>query len=76
MVVEQVSAQWVMEAHYSSMAEGVRQEGVLLPVEGVETESEASVAPPPTEPNVVLSEREQPLSSSSVPSADATGWPQ
>ena len=75
MVVEHVSMQWVMEAHCSSMAEGVRQEDVIQPVEGVETGLEASVVPPPTEPNVIPSESELPLSSSIVPSVDAIGWP-
>jgi hypothetical protein len=58
MVVEQVSAQWVMEARHSSMAEGMHQEDVIQPADGVESKSEASVVPPPTEPNVVLSESE------------------
>ena len=62
MVVEQVFAQWVMEAHHSSMAEGVLQEDVIQLAEGVEAGSEASVVPPPSEPNVVPSEGEQPLS--------------
>ena len=75
MVAEQVSVQWVMEARRSSMAEGVRQEDVIQPADGVETGSEASVVPPPTEPNVVPSKSEQPLSSSIVPSADAAGRP-
>ena len=75
MVVEQVSTQWVMEAHRSSMAECVHQEDVIQPVDGVETRSEASVVPPSTEPNVVPSESEQPLSSSIVSSADVVGRP-
>ena len=29
MVAEQVSVQWVMEAHRASVAEGVRQEDVI-----------------------------------------------
>ena len=37
MVAEQVSVQWVMEAHRSSVAKGVRQEDVIQPVDGVET---------------------------------------
>ena len=72
MVAEQVSAQWVMEAHRVSMAEGMRQEGIIQPVDGVEVGSEASVAPPPTETNVVPSASERPLSLSTEPSADAT----
>ena len=76
MVAEQVSTRWVMEARRSSMAEGVHQEDVIQPTDGVETGSEASVIPPPTEPNVVPSESEQPLSSLVVSSADAIGRPQ
>ena len=71
MVAEQVSAQWVMEARYASMAEGMCQEDVILPADGVEVGSEASVVPPPTEPNVAPSESERPLSSSVASSADA-----
>ena len=73
MVAEQVSVQWVMEAHRASMAEGVRQEDVIQPTDGVETGLGASIVPPSTEPNVVPSEGEQPLSSSTEPSVDATG---
>ena len=76
MVAEQVSTQWVMEAHRLSMAEGVRQEDVIQPTDGVETGLEASVVPPPTEPNVVLPESELPLPSPVMPSADAAGRPQ
>ena len=76
MVAEQVFAQWVMEAHRSSVAEGVHQEDVIRPMDGMETELGASVIPPPTKPNVVPSASEQPLSSSTVPSVDATGRPQ
>ena len=65
MVAEQVSAQWVMEARRSGLVEGVCQEDVIQPTDGVETGSD-----------VVPSENEQPLSSSIEPSADATGWPQ
>ena len=42
---------------------GVHQEDVIRPTDEVETGSGASVVPPPTEPNVVPSEGEQPLSS-------------
>ena len=62
MVAVQVSVQWVMEAHRASMAEGVRQEDVIQPMDGVETGSGASIILPPTEPNVIPSEGEQPLS--------------
>ena len=66
MVAEQVSAKWVMEACHSSMAEDACQEDVILPVEGVEIRSEVGV---------ILLGSELPLSSSTVPSADAVGRP-
>ena len=72
MVAEQVSAQWVMEARHASMAEGVHQEDVMKSIDGVEAGSEASIVQPPTEPNVVPAESEQPLSLLTVPSVDAT----
>ena len=58
LVAEQVSAQWVMEARRASAAEGMCQEDVTQPTDGVEAWSEASVIPPPTEPNVAPSESE------------------
>ena len=75
MVAEQVTAQWVMEDRRSSVAEDVHREGVIQPVEGVETGSEASVVPPPTKPNVVPIGSELPSSLSTVPSADAVRRP-
>jgi len=65
-----------MEARRASMAEGMRQEDVTQPTDGVVAESEASIVLPPTEPNVVPSESEQPLSLSVAPSADTAGQPQ
>jgi len=76
MVAEQVFAQWVMEAHRSSMAEGVRQEDIIQPTGGVETRSETNIVMHPIEPNVVPSASEQPLSSSTMPSANDAGRPQ
>ena len=76
MVAEQVSVQWVMEAHRVSMAEGMHQEDIIQPTDGVETRSETSIVPPPTEPNVVPSASKQSLSLSTTPSADAAGRPQ
>ena len=64
-----------MEARRVSVAEGVRQEDVIQPMDGVEIGFGASVVPPPTELSIVPSEGEQPLSSSTEPSADAAGWP-
>ena len=58
LVAEQVSAQWVMDARRANAAEGARQEDVAQPVDGVEPRSEANVAPPLTEPNVIQSESE------------------
>ena len=57
------------------MAEDARWEDVAMPMEGVEIGSEASVVPPPIEPNVVPTRSELPSSSSTVLLADATGWP-
>ena len=57
------------------MAKDVCQEDIIQPMEGVETGFEASVVPPPTEPNVVPTKSELPLSLSIVPSADAAGRP-
>ena len=74
-VAEQVTAQWVMEARHSSVAEDVRRDDVVQPVEGVETGVEASVIPPPTEPNVVPTESELPPSLSIVPTVDDAGRP-
>ena len=75
MVAEQVTAQWVMEAHHSSVAEDMRREDVVQPMDGVETGSEVSVVPTPTEPNVVSTTTELPSSSSTIPSADAARGP-
>jgi len=75
MVAEQVTAQWVMEAWRSFVVEDVHQEYVIQPMEGVEIGSEASIVSPPTEPNVVPTKSELPLSLSTVPSTDAVGRP-
>ena len=53
LLAEQVSTQWVMDAHRADMAESVRQEDVAQPMDGVEPGLEMNVALPPTEPNVV-----------------------
>ena len=76
LVAEQVSAQWVMDARHADMAEGARQGDVAQPVDGVEPGSKADVAPPPTEPNVALSEDEQSLPSLVEPVANTIGEPQ
>ena len=54
-----------------SVTEGMHQEDVTQPTDGVEVRSEAL-----SEPSVAPSEGEQPLSSSVVSSADATRWPE
>ena len=75
LVGEQVSAQWVMDARRAGMAASVHQEDVAQPMDGVEPRLEASVAPPPTNPNVAQSEDEQPLPSPVEPVVDATMEP-
>ena len=65
-----------MEARRASVAEDMRQEDITQPADGVEARSEVSVVPPPTEPNVIPSESELPLSLSIVPSAEAVKRPQ
>ena len=75
LVAEQVSAQWVMDARRANVAEGVHQEDVASPMDGVEPRLEANVAPAPFEPNVAQPKDEQPLPSLVTPSADATGQP-
>ena len=65
-----------MEARRASVAEGVRQEDVGQPMDGVEPRSEENIIPPPTEPSVVPLETEQLLSLSTEAVADAAGQPQ
>ena len=60
MVAEQVSAQWVMDAHRVNVAEGAHQEDIAQPMDGADPGSEADVALPPTEPSIAPSEGEQP----------------
>ena len=76
MVAEQVSAQWVMDAHRVNMAESVRQGDIAQPVDGAEPGSEVDIAPPSTEPNVVQPGSEQPVPFPVAPTADAAGQPQ
>ena len=54
-----------------SVTEGVCQEDITQPTDGVEVRSEAL-----SKPSVAPSEGEQPLSSPVVSSADAAGWPE
>ena len=58
------------------MAEGMGQVDVAQPIDGVEPRLEANVASSLTEPNIVLSETEQPSSSPVEPIADAAEQPQ
>ena len=60
-----------MEARRASMAEGVCQEDVTQPTDGVEVRLEAL-----SEPSVASLEGEQPLSSSVVSLADVAWWPE
>ena len=86
MVAKQVTAQWVMEAHRSTMATDVCQEDIIQPMEGAEAGLEASVVPPPTEPNIipttaepsaiVLTSTELPSSSPTAPLTNTAGEPQ
>jgi len=64
-----------MEARHVSLVEGVHQEDVIQPMDGVEARSEASVVLPSTEPDIAPSKSEQPLSSSLTPLVDAIGRP-
>ena len=75
LVAEQVSAQWVMDAHHVDMARSVRQEDIAQSADGVEPGSEVDVAPPLAEPNVAQSEDKQPLPSPIKPVVDATEEP-
>ena len=74
-VIEQVTAQWVMEARHLTVVEDMRREDAVHPMVRVETGLEASVVLPPTEPNIVLTKSKLPLSSSTIPSADAGRGP-
>ena len=74
MVAEQVTTQWVMEAHRSSVAEDVLQEDVIQPMEGVETGSEASIIPTIAELSAISpTTTKLPSSSSTIPSVDVAG---
>ena len=76
LVTKQVSVQWVMDARRVSVGKGARPEDIIQPVDGVEPGSKVNVVPPLTEPNVVPSKTEHPLSSLVEPAADAAGQPQ
>ena len=65
-----------MDAHREDMAGSMRQGDVAQPADGAEPRSRVDIAPPSTEPNVVLSGSEQPVPSLVAPTADATGPPQ
>ena len=63
---EQVTTQWMMVAHRSTMAADVHQEDVVQPTEAAEVGSEVSI---------VLTIAELPLSLSITPSADVAWGP-
>lgn len=67
--------QWLIKAHRSTMTAYVCREDVVQPTEAAEVGSEASVVPPPTEPNVILTVAELPSSLSIASSADAAAGP-
>ena len=60
----------------ADLADGVRQEDIAQPTDGVEPGSEMNVALPPIEANVVQLGSEQPMPSSVALTIDATGQPQ
>jgi len=85
-VTEPVTAQWLMEARYSTMAVDVCREDIVQPMEAAEARSKASIIPSPSEQNVVSTAAEPstvvptiaelPSSSPTAPSTDTTGGPQ
>jgi len=76
LVAEQVSTQWVMDAHHEDMAGSMRQGDVTQPTDGGEPRSEVDIALPSTEPNVIQPGSEQPVPSPVAPTADAAEQPQ
>ena len=72
-VVEQVSAQWVMDVRREDMARSMRGEDVAQSIDGMEPGSEVNIAPASTEPNVVPPRSERPVALSVAPTADAAG---
>jgi len=72
-VVEQVSAQWVMDVRREDMARSMRGEDAAQSTDGVEPRLEVNIAPAPTKPNVVPPGSEQPAPPSVAPIADAIG---
>ena len=59
-----------------SVAEGMRQEDVPKPTDGVEAGLEVNIISLPTEPNVIPLETKLLLSLLTEPTADAAGHPQ
>ena len=72
-VVEQVSAQWVMDVRREDMARSMRGEDVAQHVDGTEPRSEVDIAPASIELNVMLPGSEQPTPLSVALIADAAG---
>ena len=69
-VVEQVSAQWVMDVYREDMARSMRGEDVAQPADSTEPRSEVDIAPALTEPNVMPPGSEQLAPSPVAPTAD------
>ena len=72
-VLEQVSAEWVMDVHRQDMARSMRGENASEPTDSPKPGSGGNVATALSEPNVVPPGSEQPTPSSATPPADAAG---
>ena len=70
-VVEQVSAEWVMDVRREDMARSMRGEDAAQSMDGAEPRSEVNFAPALIEPNVVPPGSEQPSPSPVAPTTDA-----
>ena len=72
-VLEQVSAEWVMDVHRQDMARSMRGENASEPADSLEPGLGGNVASASIELNVVPPGSEQPMPSSVVPPADTAG---
>ena len=72
-MLEQVSAEWVMDVRRQDMARSMRGENASEPADSPELGSGENVASTSVEPNVVPLGGEQPTPSSIAPPADAAG---
>ena len=73
LVVDQVSAEWVMDVRREDLAKSTRGEDAAELSDGEEPGSEVNVTPVLAEPDVVPSGSEQPTPSSVAPSSDVAG---